>query len=580
LTDKCTPKGISRSNFPSTPVRQFTGGGAAFDSLAVDSAYRSVTFPLNKRGASASDRFTSLNSSGHRTRDPKVVKKGPKGYRANGDASWPAQALRFGALSAVIAYQFVATAGPEAASSPLTNSIAAPMPASEVGAELKIDPEHPQDDFQVRVLTNAPPEAGAATNKEEGFHWDVSWRGWDGLHLGISQTTHLKTPRELLGLKPLTNAPALHFDQLKMTANIGALIEVDAAAYKTSGNLDLPDAIGLRRARLIMDGGCILVLPVTYKIELGYIPHKFNLNQAWLESEHIDYIGYIKGGVFQPPMGLDLTTSSRDLTFMEPASVLQALAPANEAGIQIGQPVFHERGTWVLGIFGGGVGNTEYGNASQNYGNLIGRVSYLPIDHITPDRPEENQYLHLGLSANVQYSASSNVRYRSRPESYLASHVIDTGNIDASGSGEVAAETAYVKGPFSIQGEFIDSLVRENSGDLLDFYGFYANVSWYLTGESRPYDRVHGYFSRLIPRQNFDFGKGGAWGAFELGARTSYTDLDNGDIHGGKLSLLMGELNWYLNAHVRWMLNAGGGHVSGKHDGNLALFQTRVGIDF
>jgi phosphate-selective porin OprO/OprP len=488
--------------------------------------------------------------------------------------------LRFGVLSLLLARQFVAYAAPEGQNSPQTNAVPAPVPAAEDGTEMKPDSELPNEDFRLHVQTNAPTAAGVSTNKEEGFHWDVSWRGWDGLHLGLSQTTHLKTPREMLGLRSLTNGPALHLDQLKLTVNLGALLEVDGAAYATSGNLDLPDDIQLRRARLIAQGGCILVVPFTYKFELGYIPHKFNLNQAWLESEHIDYIGYIKGGVFQPPMGLDLTTSSRDLTFMEPASVLQALAPANEAGIQIGQPVFHQRGTWVLGIFGGGLVNTEYGNSSQNYGNLISRLTYLPIDHINPKDPDENQYLHLGLSANVQYSATSNVRYRSRPESYLATHVIDTGNIDAGGSGEIATETAYVSGPFSLQGEFINSWVHQNSGEVVDFYGFYANASWYLTGESRPYDRANGYFARLIPRRNFDFGKGGAWGAFELGARFSYTDLDNGDIHGGRLGLLMGELNWYLHSHVRWMFNAGGGHVSGKHDGDLVIFQTRIGVDF
>jgi phosphate-selective porin OprO/OprP len=356
---------------------------------------------------------------------------------------------------------------------------------------------------------------------------------------------------------------------------------VDGAAYHTTGNLDIPNDVQLRRGRLIAQGACTLVLPVTYKIELGYIPHKFNLNQAWLESDHIDYIGYIKAGVYQPPMGLDLINSSRDLTFMEPASVLQALAPANEAGIQIGQPVLHQRGTWVLGIFGGGVFDTEYGNASQHYGNLIGRLTYLAIDHVAPDRAGENEYLHLGFSADVQYSASSNVRYRSRPESYLAPHLIDTGNIDATASGHLAGEAAYVRGPFSVQGEFIDSLVRKNNGDGLDFYGFYANASWYLTGESRPYDRVHGDFQRLIPRRNFDFGRGGAWGAVELGARVSYTDLNNRDVHGGKMALSMGELNWYLNSHVRWMFNAGAGRVTGgAHIGDVVLFQTRVGLDF
>jgi phosphate-selective porin OprO/OprP len=280
-------------------------------------------------------------------------------------------------------------------------------------------------------------------------------------------------------------------------------------------------------------------------------------------------------------MGLDVITSSRDLTFMEPATVLQALAPAKEAGIQIGHPVFHERGTWALGIFAGGVTDSEYGNASKKYGNLMGRMTYLAIDHIAPDHPQENEYLHLGLSANVQYSASSVVRYRSRPESYLAPHLIDTRDIDAQASGEAGAEAAYVHGPFSVQGEFISSFVRQNTGDLLNFYGLYGNASWYLTGESRPYDRANGKFQRLVPRRNFNFGKDGAWGALEFGARASYTDLDSGDIHGGRIGLLMGELNWYLHSHVRWMFNAGGGRVSGgAHEGDIVLFQTRVRIDF
>jgi phosphate-selective porin OprO/OprP len=516
---------------------------------------------------------------------PKRSKQGKRKNRVKRTASLVSHVLRFGVLGLLIAGYFVAKAQPEAGGLDKTNNVVASVPAAEPGNETTSDPEIPQEDFQARIHTNAPPTAGGLTNAavlpEEGFHWTASWRGWGGLHLGLSKTTHLKSPREMLALKPLTNAPTLHLEQVKMGATLGALVEVDAAAYRTTGNLDIPDAIGLRRARLIAQGECILVLPVSYKIELGYIPHKFNLNQAWLESEHIDYIGYIKAGVFQPPMGLDLITSSRDLTFMEPASVLQALAPANSAGVRIGQPVLHERGTWVLGIFGGGVVDTEYGNASQHYGNLIGRLTYLAIDHIAPDRPKENEYLHLGLSANVQYSATSTVRYRSRPESYLATHLIDTGNIDASASGALGGEVAYVHGPFSVQGELIDSYVRQNNGDGLNFWGLYANTSWYLTGESRPYDRVNGEFQRLIPRRNFDFGKGGAWGAVELGARFSYTDLDNGDIHGGRMGLAMGEVNWYLHSHVRWMFNAGGGRVSGGvHDGDLVLFQTRIGVDF
>jgi phosphate-selective porin OprO/OprP len=187
----------------------------------------------------------------------------------------------------------------------------------------------------------------------------------------------------------------------------------------------------------------------------------------------------------------------------------------------------------------------------------------------------------LGLSASIQYSASSSVRFRSRPESYIAGYEIDTGTIDAAASGAVGLEAAYVNGPFSVQGEFLDSMVRQNNGDGLNFFGFYADAGWFLTGETRPYDRINGDFKRLIPRRNFDFGRGGAWGAFEVAARFSYTDLNDGYVHGGRVNLLMGEFNWYLHSHIRWMFNAGGGRVSdGPHDGRLLLFQTRVGVDF
>jgi len=373
----------------------------------------------------------------------------------------------------------------------------------------------------------------------------------------------------------------MHLEQLKMSAKIGGVLELDGAAYSTDGNLELPNDIQLRRARIKMQGDCILIYPVSYKIEIGYIPHKFNLNEAWISSDHIPYLGYLVFGMFQPPMGLDLLTISRYISFMEPASVLQALAPGNEAGIQIGQPVFQKRATWALGIFGGGVIATEYGNASQDYGNLIGRVTWLASDHVAPpERPNENRLLHLGLSANIQYSASRVVRYQSRPESYLAGHLIDTGEIDARGSGALAAEAAYVNGPLTLQGEFIDSLVLKNTYERLNFYGFYASASWFLTGESRPYDRVGGQFKGVIPRRNFDWGRGG-WGAFEVTGRFSYTDLDDGDVHGGRMALAMGEFNWHLHPHVRWMFNAGGGHLSGgAHDGNIVIFQTRVGVDF
>jgi phosphate-selective porin OprO/OprP len=67
----------------------------------------------------------------------------------------------------------------------------------------------------------------------------------------------------------------------------------------------------------------------------------------------------------------------------------------------------------------------------------------------------------------------------------------------------------------------------------------------------------------------------------EVGVRYSHTELTDMNVHGGRLNELMAGLNWYLNPHLRWMFNYGMGHVTGgAFDGNLFIFQTRIGVDF
>jgi phosphate-selective porin OprO and OprP len=449
-------------------------------------------------------------------------------------------------------------------------------------AEATAGPERLKENVRVTIDTNAPPAAVTETNVEKRFSVQASWLGWDGLHLELNRRTRLPNPagpftRFMVSSNGL---PPVCLDQVQMTLNLGARIEVDGAAFLTSGVVpDFANDVELRRALFTASGDCILVFPVSYEVQVGYRANNFYLNKSYLASEDLNYIGRLQVGVFSPPMGLELITSSRDITFMEPAAALQAIGPPNETGIQIGHPVLNQRATWALGIFGDAATDFEYGNASHNYGSAMGRLTWLALDHLDPDHPWANRFLHLGLSANLQYSVTSDIEYRSRPESYIAPIVIDTGVIDASKAVTVAAEVAWVNGPFSVQGEFIHALVQGTNS--LNFGGFYAEASWYLTGESRPYDTASGAFQRLVPLRNFNLGRGGAWGAVELACRFSHTDLDDGYVQGGRLNLFMAGLNWYLNPNVRWMFNCGVGRVSGgEWDGHMLIAQTRIGVDF
>jgi phosphate-selective porin OprO/OprP len=445
-------------------------------------------------------------------------------------------------------------------------------------------PERLKQNTRITVDTNAQPAATTSPKPKKAFHLDASWLGWDGLHLELNQRTTLTNPSDpLRQLLAATNSvPQINIEQVQMTATLGGRLEVDGAAFLTTGNLTgFDDGFQVRRALFSMRGDCILLFPVSYRIELGYRPNQFYLDEAYLLSADISYIGNLQFGFFSPPMGLELITSSRDMMFMEPAAPLQAMGPPKESGIQIGHPVLNQHVTWALGIFGDAATDTEYGNSSRNYGTAMGRLTWLTMGHLDPGDPAANRYLHLGLSGSYQYSATSTIRYKSRPESYLAPDVIDTGDIDASGAGTIAAEAAWVNGPLCLQGEFIQAFVQGTNSSPLRFSGCYGQASWYLTGESRPYDPATGAFARLIPRRNFNFGKGGAWGALELACRFSHTDLDDAQIKGGRLNLLMIGVNWYLNPHLRWMFNSGVGRVfGGVNDGDMFMFQTRIGVDF
>lgn len=410
------------------------------------------------------------------------------------------------------------------------------------------------------------------------FQWDFKWKGWEGFDVELIDRTGFKTASELLTHTPEEEIPG---ERTRFRAEFGLRLETDAAAYSTSGKLaGFDDGVALRRGEVISRGTFQLLIPVDFSLELGYIPHQFFIKELYFTFPEVTWIGRPRFGLFQPPMGLDLNNSSWDLAFMEPAAPLQALAPSREFGIQIGRPVFNDEATWTLGIYGNGPRSGEYGNASKNYGNAIGRVTWLAVDHLHPDDPPANEFVHLGLSANYQYSTTATVRYRARPESFIAPFVIDTGELNATRSITVGGEGAWVRGPLLVEGEFLDSVVEIDHRDSLNFPGFYVLASYLLTGETRAYDRQKAVIGPVIPRRNLAF-DGGGLGALEVGCRYSFTDLSDAGVRGGRLSLLMGEMNWYLRPQVKWMFGVGYGNVTGSaRDGDLFMFQTRIGLNF
>jgi phosphate-selective porin OprO/OprP len=99
--------------------------------------------------------------------------------------------------------------------------------------------------------------------------------------------------------------------------------------------------------------------------------------------------------------------------------------------------------------------------------------------------------------------------------------------------------------------------VQQTAGPDLDFHGGYAYVSYFLTGEHRPYIKDQGIHGRVIPFENFfrvrscDGPIVTGKGAWEIAARVSYIDLTDENIVGGVEKNGTLGLNWYLNPYTR-----------------------------
>jgi phosphate-selective porin OprO/OprP len=365
---------------------------------------------------------------------------------------------------------------------------------------------------------------------------------------------------------------AFQFRMLGRLQNDWAVLEPDD---DLQDDPDIDDRAGkgsgteFRRARMGFAG--TLYERFGFKAEYDFADGETSLKDTYVEVMKLPWVQNLRIGHFKEPMSLDELTSDSYTTFMERA-LPNALVPSRNTGFMLFGGALEQRMTWALGAFRNTDNQSGNGFSDDPLYNVTGRVTGLPWYE-----EDGRRLLHLGLSASQQFRDQQNVAFRQRPEAHLAPNFVQTGNLAAHGVQIVNPELAVVYGPFSFQSEYVQTFVN-GAGDVgdPDFWGVYAQASWFLTGESRPYKVSEGIFDRVAPRRNFDLD--GGRGAWELALRFSRLDLDEGDVDGGTLDTGTFGVNWYLNPNLRWTLN----YVLGRLEdvGWTNQFETRFQIDF
>jgi phosphate-selective porin OprO/OprP len=361
-------------------------------------------------------------------------------------------------------------------------------------------------------------------------------------------------------------------DQPVIAGRIGLKLNVDAAGFASAGGAaHVPSDVAVRRAYLTSSGVFQLLHPIQYNLEFGLLKNEFYLDSAWLMWRNVPWVGTIRAGALDAPIGFENRMSSRDRTFMEMPAPVQAFVPATSLGLFARRTFKDDRISAGLGWYSVGQ-RRDVGDQSRALARLVGRVTGLVRDR--EDAPDGRlpELVHLGLAGSYAFAGTDHVRFQSRPETFLAPVAVDTGDVDASQSFVLGLEAAGRRGPLSVQGEFLNAFVNRGPAR---FPGMYLSASYLLTGEVRPCDREQAIFGQVLPLRPLSW-RARTWGAAECAARWSWVDLDDGEVQGGRMHELSAGFNWYWNQWVRWQAGyslalADGGPL----DGRLHVFQAR-----
>lgn len=256
-----------------------------------------------------------------------------------------------------------------------------------------------------------------------------------------------------------------------------------------------------------------------------------------------DY-GAFRFGYSKTPVAFEGVTSSKATSFLELALPAQAIYEGRRTGVDWA----FERPRYLINL------GYYWGQDLQgdNDGTTVaGRVAWTP-------RKNEGDVVHLGVSGSEENPEATTdgrgvrsgpgARLRSVPEAGLTSvRLIDSGALtDVDRIRRYGLEGLWIAGPWSLQGEWLGvDVARDRDKPDYSAEGFYVFGSWVVTGESRPYSG--GNTGNLKPK--------GRWGAWELLARYSELDLDDGTVRGGREHDWTLGANWYLTQHFKFQAN-------------------------
>jgi phosphate-selective porin OprO/OprP len=357
----------------------------------------------------------------------------------------------------------------------------------------------------------------------------------------------------------------------------GGRFQQDFAVFSTRGGLEedvegIDNGTSFRRARLYVAG--TFATGLAFRTEYDFAGGSPGFRDLWLEAQGLPGVGNVRLGRMMEPFGLEGTSPNGFFTLIE-RGLPAAFTPFRNTGVMVRDHGFDRRMTWAAGAF---THTDGFGESVDDPGrSFTGRLTALPVYS-----EDGRTWWNLGVSGSYRVPSEDRVRYRAKPESHVAPFFADTGLMPADRSTLFGLETAAARGPFSVQAEAVRAEVDtlktdELPGGARSFQGYYVYGAWMLTGEHRPFSPATASLGRVMPRRVFHPAENG-FGAWELAARYSELDLNDGPVRGGRLSNVTLGVNAYLTPNARLSWNWVRADV--EDSGVAEILQMRVYVDF
>jgi phosphate-selective porin OprO/OprP len=365
------------------------------------------------------------------------------------------------------------------------------------------------------------------------------------------------------------------FDGKYITTRVGAGFLVDYAAFsqdqENKKQFSLSPAYKLRDFRFLLSGKFPqFKKSVTYSVGIMYDApsHSWLIRQTGIMVALGEKWGHLFVGRTKEGFSLNKVMTGYDGWTMERATVNDATVPLLADGIKwLGYCPKHGF-MWNIGyyndIFSKGQSFSSY--SSQE----IARFAWLPVRSIS----DTHSLLHLGINLRYGKPTENKLQLRSRPEVFLTPYFVDTGKFNATATFMAGPEVYYRRRNWLFGSEYWFQKVESPSTHNPFFNGGDVAATWIITGETRTYNTVGGFFRAVSPARPVFRGGPGAW---ELVSRYSYINLDSRNLSGGRFGRFTEQLNWYMSDNVRFEFNYGYGHLD-RFDlrGNTHFFQSRI----